>query len=195
MGLLIVIFLLLFLLRFFLPFSHAVVQGLTVVTVVHQPRFEALSLCDDVILLGKGGRVAFSAPLSSMVLHFQSLGFPCPSFANPADFVVDVISGRVSKATEAAEELSLSLSVATASANAALLSLSSEQSAAKKLRPPIQRSCAEKGQTTGLKGGKGRRSRSREKIDITDIKTVFRAWEAVMEGESSGQNGERACLS
>lgn len=33
--------------------------GITIVAVIHQPRFEIFSSFDDVLLLGKGGRTVF----------------------------------------------------------------------------------------------------------------------------------------
>jgi hypothetical protein len=58
---------------------------LTIVAVVHQPRFEIFSLFDDVLLLGKGGRTVFMGPTADALGYFEQLGFKCPQYVNPAD--------------------------------------------------------------------------------------------------------------
>jgi ABC-type multidrug transport system ATPase subunit len=69
--------------------------GLTVVTVIHQPRYEIFTQFDDVLLLGKGGRTVYLGPTNCALGYFEDLGFECPEHANPADFFLDVISGSV----------------------------------------------------------------------------------------------------
>jgi ABC-type multidrug transport system ATPase subunit len=71
--------------------------GLTVVTVIHQPRFSIFTRFDHVLLLGKGGRTVYSGPSSFALPYFQRLGFECPASENPADFLMDAISGHVTR--------------------------------------------------------------------------------------------------
>lgn len=84
--------------------------GITVVAVLHQPRFEILSLCDDLLLLGKGtkthhiilndyiyciilgGKTAFMGPISDALPYFRAVGYVCPPHINPADFFIDIVS-------------------------------------------------------------------------------------------------------
>jgi ABC-type multidrug transport system ATPase subunit len=67
--------------------------GANVITVLHQPKYEVFRLFDQVLLLGKGGMVAYFGPTSRMSEYFEKLGFPCPLNVNPADFYMDVVSG------------------------------------------------------------------------------------------------------
>jgi ABC-type multidrug transport system ATPase subunit len=68
--------------------------GLTVVTVIHQPRYSIFSQFDQVLLLGVGGRTVFSGPAANALPYFTSLGFRIDLTDNPADYFMDVISGE-----------------------------------------------------------------------------------------------------
>jgi len=69
--------------------------GMTIVTVVHQPRYGIFVLFDEVLLLGKAGRTVFQGPSTAALPYFNSLGFELPPNENPADFCLDVISGSI----------------------------------------------------------------------------------------------------
>ena len=69
--------------------------GMTIVTVVHQPRYGIFVLFDEVLLLGKSGRTVFQGPSTAALPYFNSLGFELPPNENPADFCLDVISGSI----------------------------------------------------------------------------------------------------
>jgi ABC-type multidrug transport system ATPase subunit len=68
-------------------------HGTAVVAVVHQPRREIFELFDDVLLLAKGGQVAYMGPrkgcLPFFAAHFASL--PMEN-QNPADFLLDMVT-------------------------------------------------------------------------------------------------------
>jgi ABC-type multidrug transport system ATPase subunit len=68
-------------------------KGMTVIAVIHQPRYEIFQMFHDVMLMGKGGKVVFSGPSESALPYFEELGFHCPAHSNPADFFMDIISG------------------------------------------------------------------------------------------------------
>lgn len=75
-------------------------RGVTVVTVLHQPRPEVWALLDRVTVLVEGGRVIYDGPRDGIVAYFESLGSTslAPLGAkqgkfNPADWVVDLSSG------------------------------------------------------------------------------------------------------
>ena len=68
---------------------------MTIVTVVHQPRYGIFVLFDEVLLLGKAGRTVFQGPSTAALPYFNSLGFELPPNENPADFCLDVISGSI----------------------------------------------------------------------------------------------------
>eukprot|EP00741_Cyanophora_paradoxa_P011445 tig00020556_g11056.t1 len=81
-------------------------SGVTVVNVIHQPRFEIFREFDVVALLGPspgipGGRLAYLGPPGAAEPYFASLGFPCPKLVNPADHMVDLLAGAVPPSDEA----------------------------------------------------------------------------------------------
>ena len=69
--------------------------GMTIVTVVHQPRYGIFILFDEVLVLGKAGRTVYQGPSAAALPYFNSLGFQLPSNENPADFCLDVVSGSI----------------------------------------------------------------------------------------------------
>lgn len=70
--------------------------GITVVAVIHQPRYEILQMCDKLLLLAKGGKTVFMGQTDHCLEYFTEAGFPCPPLYNPADWYMDVVSGKVS---------------------------------------------------------------------------------------------------
>jgi ABC-type multidrug transport system ATPase subunit len=69
--------------------------GITVALVMHQPRFEILSAFDDLLLLANGGSAAYCGPVSDVFTYMErSFGLACPPRTNPADFLLDVVSGK-----------------------------------------------------------------------------------------------------
>eukprot|EP00425_Heterocapsa_triquetra_P041907 CAMPEP_0195075524 /NCGR_PEP_ID=MMETSP0448-20130528/18379_1 /TAXON_ID=66468 /ORGANISM="Heterocapsa triquestra, Strain CCMP 448" /LENGTH=1151 /DNA_ID=CAMNT_0040107913 /DNA_START=69 /DNA_END=3524 /DNA_ORIENTATION=- len=69
--------------------------GMTVVMVIHQPRYSLFTLCDDVLLLGAGGRTAYLGPSEGAKAYFEDVGFQMPENENAADWLMDVLSGEV----------------------------------------------------------------------------------------------------
>jgi ABC-type multidrug transport system ATPase subunit len=69
--------------------------GMTIIMVVHQPRYPLFTLFDDVLLLGKGGRTVYQGPAVGSKPYFKHLGFTMPEDENPADWVMDCIAGEV----------------------------------------------------------------------------------------------------
>jgi len=80
--------------------AHKVVQilktvanthGRTVVCTIHQPSSDIWHMFDDLLLL-EGGQVMYHGPAASAVDYFAGLGYPCPRYTNPADFIfMDVL--------------------------------------------------------------------------------------------------------
>lgn len=68
--------------------------GMTVVMVVHQPRYSLFTLFDEVLLLG-GGQTVYLGPSEGALPYFRNLGFKMPQHENPADWFMDVIAGKV----------------------------------------------------------------------------------------------------
>ncbi|KAI8621604.1 P-loop containing nucleoside triphosphate hydrolase protein [Chytriomyces sp. MP71] len=69
--------------------------GLTVVAIIHQPRIEIFNTFDNVLMIVPGGRTAYFGPVKKAQTYFEnSLGFAFPKEANPADVLMDILSGR-----------------------------------------------------------------------------------------------------
>jgi ABC-type multidrug transport system ATPase subunit len=73
----------------------AIHGGVTVIAVIHQPRYEIFNMFHKVLLLAKGGRLVYYGPPDRALEYFeQHLGLQCPPHVNPPDFFMDVISGE-----------------------------------------------------------------------------------------------------
>ncbi|KAG7886199.1 hypothetical protein KL936_005116 [Ogataea polymorpha] len=70
--------------------DHLASSGTTVIMTIHQPR--TLEGFGRILLLAKGGQVAFNGTQEELVDHFTSIGYPIPKFTNLADYVIDMIS-------------------------------------------------------------------------------------------------------
>jgi len=66
-------------------------EGRTVICTIHQPSSEMMMLFDDVFWLS-AGHLLYSGPLNLLNVYFSDAGFACPTFANPADYVMSVVS-------------------------------------------------------------------------------------------------------
>lgn len=65
-------------------------QGTTIIMTIHQPR--SLESFGSILLLAKGGKVAFDGSEEELIPHFTKLGYPIPKLTNLADFIIDLIS-------------------------------------------------------------------------------------------------------
>jgi ABC-type multidrug transport system ATPase subunit len=59
-------------------------EGRTIICTVHQSRSDLFPLFGNLLLLANGGRMVYSGKAEEMVSYFQGVGYPCPTFANPA---------------------------------------------------------------------------------------------------------------
>ena len=67
-------------------------SGRTVIMTIHQPRREAFDLFDKLLLLSKGGKLAYFGPAKDARPYFTARTEVDPKTAsNPADFVLDVL--------------------------------------------------------------------------------------------------------
>ena len=80
-------------------------RGTTVVTVIHQPRYSIFEMFDNVLLLGKGGQVAYQGKPNNVVPYFNNLGFSLPFGENPADWMLDITSGTLKSSKKGGEEV------------------------------------------------------------------------------------------
>lgn len=67
--------------------------GITVVTIIHQPREEIWRAIDDIILLANG-RLVYQGKERDVQGYFERAGFNFPEHANPADTLMDIITGE-----------------------------------------------------------------------------------------------------
>ncbi|NWU23506.1 ABCG2 protein, partial [Dyaphorophyia castanea] len=67
-------------------------QGKTIIFSIHQPRYSIFRLFDNLTLLA-AGRVLYHGPAQHAIEYFQSIGYHCEPYNNPADFFLDVING------------------------------------------------------------------------------------------------------
>ncbi|KAJ3114227.1 hypothetical protein HDU96_002396 [Phlyctochytrium bullatum] len=75
--------------------------GLTIISVIHQPRVEIFKSFDDVLLIAPGGRTAYFGPVSEVQKHFEGLlGVRFDPQSNPADLLMDIFSGRGAMSTD-----------------------------------------------------------------------------------------------
>lgn len=77
-------------------------EGRTLVFTVHQSRSDLFQYFHNVLLLARGGHSVYAGKGSTMLSHFASLGFDCPTTTNPADFALDLITVNLQSATKEA---------------------------------------------------------------------------------------------
>ncbi|ROI62422.1 ATP-binding cassette sub-family G member 2, partial [Anabarilius grahami] len=70
-------------------------SGKTIIFSIHQPRYSIFRLFDHLTLLHKGETV-YAGPAGKAMDYFQSLGYECEAFNNPADFFLDITNGETS---------------------------------------------------------------------------------------------------
>jgi hypothetical protein len=72
-------------------------QGVTILSVIHQPRKFIFDLFDSVILLGVGGNMVYHGPVSESEQYFAQLPekYRLPLGESVADWLIDVSSGRL----------------------------------------------------------------------------------------------------
>ncbi|PWA90269.1 pleiotropic drug resistance protein PDR/CDR [Artemisia annua] len=69
-------------------------EAVNVCMVVHQPR-----MFDDLILLAKGGLVAYLGPVKNVEEYFSGIGIHVPERVNPPDHYIDILEGIVKSST------------------------------------------------------------------------------------------------
>ncbi|KAK2115995.1 ATP-binding cassette sub- G member 2, partial [Saguinus oedipus] len=66
--------------------------GRTIIFSIHQPRYSIFKLFDSLTLLASG-RLMFHGPAQEALGYFETAGYHCEAYNNPADFFLDVING------------------------------------------------------------------------------------------------------
>ncbi|XP_011254611.1 ATP-binding cassette sub-family G member 1 [Camponotus floridanus] len=87
----------------------------TVICTIHQPSALILEMFNSLYIVA-GGYCIYKGPVSSLLPHLASVGANCPSYHNPADFVLEVAIGEynisLDKLVVAAETIQVEKSVA-----------------------------------------------------------------------------------
>ena len=79
-------------------------QGVTICSVIHQPRKFIFDLFDSLILLGVGGRTVYHGPVTGAQDYFESLRYYLPPGESIADWLIDISSGRLEPLSSAERE-------------------------------------------------------------------------------------------
>ncbi|RWW63389.1 hypothetical protein BHE74_00029435 [Ensete ventricosum] len=77
-------------------------EGVNISMVVHQPSYTLFSMFDDLILLAKGGLIAYQGSVKKVEEYFAGLGIIVPERVNPPDYFIDILEGIVKPGTSTA---------------------------------------------------------------------------------------------
>ncbi|URD82215.1 ABC transporter G family member [Musa troglodytarum] len=75
------------------------VQGVNICMVVHQPSYTLFNMFDVLILLAKGGLIAYQGPVKKVEEYFAGLEIMVPERVNPPDYFIDILEGIVKPST------------------------------------------------------------------------------------------------
>ena len=78
--------------------------GQAVLVTIHQPSAQLFAQFDTLLLLAKGGKTVYFGDIGENAQtikdYFGSYGAPCPPETNPAEHMIDVVSGQLSHGTD-----------------------------------------------------------------------------------------------
>ncbi|GMI84747.1 non-intrinsic ABC protein 12 [Hibiscus trionum] len=80
-------------------------EGVNIAMVLHQPSYTLFKMFDDLILLAKGGLVAYLGPVKKLEEYFSSIGIDVPDRVNPPDHLIDILEGIEKPASVTREQL------------------------------------------------------------------------------------------
>ncbi|XP_046664197.1 ATP-binding cassette sub-family G member 4-like [Homalodisca vitripennis] len=73
--------------------------GRNIICTVHQPSASVFEMFDHTYIIG-GGYCVYQGSSANVLPFLQSIGLPCPQYHNPADFMLDVVSGEFGDHTQ-----------------------------------------------------------------------------------------------
>ncbi|KAJ5619237.1 hypothetical protein N7510_003221 [Penicillium lagena] len=75
--------------------------GQAVLVTIHQPSAQLFAQFDTLLLLAKGGKTVYFGNIGdngqTLKDYFSRYGVPCPPEANPAEYMIDIVSGSLSQ--------------------------------------------------------------------------------------------------
>lgn len=76
-------------------------SGQAVLVTIHQPSAQLFAQFDTLLLLAKGGKMVYFGDIGDNAKtvrdYFEKHGLPCPPDANPAEHMIDVVSGSLGR--------------------------------------------------------------------------------------------------
>jgi len=78
--------------------------GQAVLVTIHQPSAQLFAQFDTLLLLARGGKMVYFGDIgdnaSTIREYFGRFGYPCPKDANPAEHMIDVVSGSLGRSRD-----------------------------------------------------------------------------------------------
>lgn len=75
-------------------------RSVIVLVTIHQPSASLFYEFDNLLLLARGGNTVYNGPIGPQAAdvkrYFEEAGAPCPPGRNPAEHMIDVVSGEIS---------------------------------------------------------------------------------------------------
>ncbi|XVE96638.1 hypothetical protein REPUB_Repub02eG0239900 [Reevesia pubescens] len=68
-------------------------EGVNICMVLHQPSYTLFKMFDDLILLAKGGLIAYHGSVKKVEEYFAGIGIDIPERINPPDHLIDILEG------------------------------------------------------------------------------------------------------
>ena len=77
--------------------------GQAVLCTIHQPSASLFKRFDNLLLLKAGGRTVYFGAIDKLPAYFEANGVSMPKDVNPAEFMIDVVSGDAGKGQDWSE--------------------------------------------------------------------------------------------